>query len=462
MIIQLNSKLSSEDLILGLCYPVLELICIFTLSFFISRAIRDKLSISKATCDQQPASQSLNKAQSLYRGKVSISDRIISMCAHKFEQALDLYNSSKASGSPADGSSLDRQTRALCVGAIRASKPQLVFSLIRDLQSTGSQISNDLVSSVIKSCTARLYHKECLALYDHVFNRATLDDATLSCLLFSAVEAGENWRARKLFKEISSPTTVDSGNYIRACCARSDLGTALQLYDTISEPDPYIVALLATVLTRCERFEEVEGLLGRDGGRLTAAGANEVLSELAIAKLTAQCAELLRNSRNFELTDSTFAVLIPLFRADLSLLGLIYNRGSCRAKTLGITSLVSDGFMSSALPFIEAMLRSNELFADQRALESLILALADRGEMVTANHLIEAMISKGSKPNGSILTSLLLCCKSTGCEWSTTQSIFTRFSSIGVDAPSEALEVLADLLPIDEALVNELCDTMNE
>ena len=460
MILQLHSSPLSTDILNGDSNPILELVLIFTVSFFISRAIRDKLFTPKAAFEPITKSNLSTTGVSHCRSDALIADKIVSMCSHKFEQALDLYNCSRAVGSFSSFPTLDRITRALCVGAIRAGKPQLVFNIVRDFVSSGGHINPDLVASITKSCTAKLYHKECLALYDQLFDRKAVDHVTLSCLLFSAVEADENWRARKLFKEIDSPSVSDVNNFMRACCARSDFGTAFELYDTISEPDPDIVAILASSLINAGQFQLVEGLLGRDGGRLSATGVNEILFLLATSNISANCAELLRTSRNFELTDKTFVSLVSLFRCEPSLLSLLYNRGSASSTNLAISALVMDGCLHSALRFIEM---SSDINApSQEIIESLILAFADRGDILQAVNLVDIMIARHFRPNESILTSMLLCCKSNGCDWSIAQSIFRRFNIIGMDPPPEALEVVADMLPIDEDLVNELCKTMNE
>jgi hypothetical protein len=248
----------------------------------------------------------------------------------------------------------------------------------------------------------------------------------------------------------------------RASVARGDLEAAYRLYDTLSDPEPRVILILASALIEAKSFDLVDDLLGKDGGRLDPEDANDILNALALANQPESCSGLLRSSRNFPIGDSTYKALVSVFRCAHSSLALISSRGSNLAKNSAVRALAADGDMTGAMLICEYLIQ-NDQEVEQETLEVLIDYLARRGDMASAEKILEILLAMEMTPNADLLTSLLIGIKTSGQGWVEGERIFKDFIALGIEAPSEALEAVADLLPIEnDSYWNELLCTNDD
>jgi len=253
------------------------IVLIVTVAFILGRVIQEYRIINRLTLraptqtaekhdspgtkftrrDDVPLSVSMNRrSSSRFQGEIillfdsikcnpdKLVDAIKSLCLKNYDAASALFFKGRDEGILTAECSNTDMFLSLCGACIRVGSPHFIFRYFAEMDTLG--ISRDLVffNSVVKILTFKKQYKINLALHDAELNliipksfedpqSVELVKSLFSCFLYSAIEAGEYWRASKFFRMIEktgiSPTENDYSNVIRACIAREDWKGGVQI-----------------------------------------------------------------------------------------------------------------------------------------------------------------------------------------------------------------------------------------
>lgn len=190
------------------------------------------------------------------------------------QQAVELYRKARRAGMTLEALSKAEGTllfSLLVTSAIRLGRMSEAMSLLRDCREEGPGITQALLTSATKLATASQHFKDCLAIYEYVFQDKELvvdDRCVWSCLLFCGVET-RSYQLVSTFweslKKCGETTYKDYGNMMRFASAQTDCQLALTLLADMRKQGLQIERVIFnTALAICvgsHQLQEAVGLL---------------------------------------------------------------------------------------------------------------------------------------------------------------------------------------------------------
>ena len=164
-------------------------------------------------------------------------DIIQDLCSKNYDAASALYFRGRERGLITATIPLADMFMGLCSACIRVGSPHFVFKYFGEMDDLGVSRDLNFYNSVIKILTFKKHYKINLSINDMCLNlvaakslsdpdSAVMAKSIFSCLLYSAVEAKEFWRALKYFRQLEKtspgPSDKDCFNLFKALIARED------------------------------------------------------------------------------------------------------------------------------------------------------------------------------------------------------------------------------------------------
>ena len=174
---------------------------------------------------------------SLENQEGALVDLIQDLSSKNYDAASALYFRGSERGMFTSTIPLSEMFLGLCSACIRVGSPHFVFKYFGEMDELGVARDLNFYNSVIKILTFKKHYKINLSINDTCLNlvaanalvdpnTSTMAKSIFSCLLYSAVEAKEYWRALKYFRQLEKttqgPSEKDCANLFRALVVRED------------------------------------------------------------------------------------------------------------------------------------------------------------------------------------------------------------------------------------------------
>ena len=230
--------------------------------------MQSRRTSSRFTDEVSSAVRSYEKTPLLLPGVIS------ELCAKNYDAASAMYFYGREIGILTGGNVNLEMYLSLCSSCIRVGSPHFLFKYLNEMDDLQVVRSLDFFNSLIKILTFKRHYKINLSISDMYLNlilSKSMDDveslelvkSVYSCLLYSAVETKEFWRALKFFRQIDKtgirPSEKDFVNVAKACVAREDWKALTSVIDhsdvTYSRR---AVQWMATELTSMGRLDILE------------------------------------------------------------------------------------------------------------------------------------------------------------------------------------------------------------
>jgi len=357
-------------------------------------------------------------------------------------RSIELYREACRAGfdvtalPPADGAAF---FASLVCAAIRIGQPSEALRLLIDCRQKGPGIPLSLFASATKLCTSKQMFKECLSIYDFVYEDKALviDDRTIwSCLLFCAVEARAFQRCHFFFDRLKAcgpASNKDFGNMIRCVSTQGDWQSSLALIVEMREAGVEVDSVVYnTTLATCVTASQTDRARELLREMESAGGVADVITYNTLAKGYAKlgrlddCFDLYEHMRSKGIVASqvTYGILLNccINEKHMEKAAEVFDtmtKEGCVMNTVLFTTLIK-GFaradrIDKAMEVFDQM-RTHQgrgVTPDLITFSILIKANCDAGRMGAALELRESMLRMDLAPDEVVFNNLLSGCINT-------------------------------------------------
>lgn len=318
------------------------------------RADREKAS-TLSECSWSPRSQTLpivsrrssarfseeieSRVEAHRSNPVELVRTITDLCSRNYDAASASYFQGKEAGILTSATVTSEMFLSLCSSCIRVGSPHFLFKYFNEMDDFEVGRDLDFFNSIVKILTFKRHYKVNLSLNDLYLNlvvargiederSARLFRSIYSCMLYSAVETKEYWRAHKFYKHIERsgcpPSERDFLNISKATVAREDFKSLPRLIEhTPLEMSKRGLNVMISDLLAASRQEVITQIIGDFTTPIET--VNELLSILKRRAPGVPVVEAV--ATRSDVTETSFDQLFPLIQAqaldDLTIINLV-------------------------------------------------------------------------------------------------------------------------------------------